>query len=240
MQRRDFLKGCIAAGIGLSFNARAKPAVATIEVYKSASCGCCTEWVKHLQANGFRVNARNVPNPSDYREKYGIPQSLGSCHTGVVEGYALEGHVPAREVKRLLAERPKAKGLTVPGMPVGSPGMEVEGMGSDAFDVLLVRADGGHEVFARYEGKDAPSGKAAASGAQPSMTEGQVKKVDRKAGTITIRHGRIANLDMPPMTMEFQVKDKAMLRQVKAGDKISFMADKVGEDFAVVSIDVNR
>jgi hypothetical protein len=237
MQRRHFLKGFFAAGIGLSFNVYAKPVVATIEVYKSASCGCCTEWVKHLQDNGFTVNARNVPNPSDYREKHGIPQALGSCHTGVVQGYALEGHVPAREVKRLLAERPTAKGLTVPGMPVGSPGMEVDGMGSDAFDVLLVRADGSHVVFARYEGKQASSNKTVASDA---LTEGQVTKVDRKAGTITIRHGRIANLDMPPMTMEFQAKDAAVLKQVKAGDKIRFVADKAGEDFAVVRIDVIR
>jgi hypothetical protein len=152
MQRRVFLKGFCAAGIGLSFNAHATPAAATIEVYKSESCGCCIEWVKHLQAHGFKVNARNVPNPSDYREKYGIPQSLGSCHTGIVQGYALEGHVPAREVKRLLAERPKARGLTVPGMPAGSPGMEANGGRSDAFDVLLVRADGSRAVFARYEG----------------------------------------------------------------------------------------
>jgi Cu/Ag efflux protein CusF len=239
MQRRHFLRGFFAAGLGLSFGVQAKPAATAIEVYKSASCGCCIGWVKHLQDNGFTVNARNVPNPSEYREKHGIPQALGSCHTGVVEGYALEGHVPAREVKRLLAERPKAKGLAVPGMPVGSPGMEVDGERSDAYEVLLINADGSHSVFARYDGKDASSGKTA-SGPSPEMTDGVVTKIDRKAGTITIRHGRIANLGMPPMTMEFQAKDTAMLGQVKAGDKVRFIADKAGEEIAVVRLDVAR
>ena len=122
-----------------------------IEVYKSATCGCCTEWVKHLQDNGFTVKAHDVANPSDYREKFGIPQELGSCHTGMVNGYAIEGHVPAREIRRLLAERPKARGLAVPAMPMGSPGME--GHRNDPYDVLLVQANGRRKVYQHYTGK---------------------------------------------------------------------------------------
>jgi hypothetical protein len=233
MHRRKFLHAALAAGLGAALNVHAKSAGPVIEVYKSASCGCCTGWVEHLQANGFTVKATNVPNPGEYREKFGIPQSLGSCHTGRVQGYALEGHVPAREVKRLLAERPKATGLAVPGMPLGSPGMEVEGERSDAYDVVLVKSDRSHSVFSHYDGKEAPAGKPATTDGASGLTDGEVRKVDRKAGTITIKHGRIVTLDMPPMTMAFHAKDKAMLRQVKAGDKIRFAAGKTGEEFFV-------
>lgn len=90
----------------------------------------------------------NVSNPETYRARYGIPDALGSCHTAVIDDYAIEGHVPAREIKRLLAERPKARGLAVAGMPGGSPGME--GNRSVPYDVLLVQSDGSHRVFARY------------------------------------------------------------------------------------------
>jgi hypothetical protein len=125
-------------------------AAPVIDVYKSEYCGCCHEWVKHLEANGFKVKAQNVANPSDYREKFGIPNDLGSCHTGYVNGYALEGHVPAAEIERLLAEKPKAKGLAVPAMPVGSPGME--GPRKDPYDVLLVRENGSYTTYKHYNG----------------------------------------------------------------------------------------
>ena len=120
-----------------------------IEVYKTASCGCCKEWVRHLEANGFTVKARDVANPSDYREKFGIPAQYGSCHTGHVNGYAIEGHVPAADIKRLLSERPKARGLAVPAMPMGSPGME--GPRKDPYEVLLVKDGGKATVFGRYQ-----------------------------------------------------------------------------------------
>lgn len=236
MKRRSFLQVVAAVGFGLTMNAYA--ALPVVEVYKSASCGCCTGWVEHLQANGFTVKAQNVPNPSDYREKFGIPQALGSCHTGRVAGYALEGHVPAREVKRLLAERPKAKGLTVPGMPVGSPGMEVEGQGSDAYDVLLVKADGSHSVYSHYDAKAATDAKSQAGGAKDNLADGEVRKVDKGAGKITIKHGPIANLDMPGMTMVFRANDPAILGHVKSGDKIRFAADKVSGAYTVTEIDV--
>ena len=142
--RRTFLALPLAL-YGASVLAQAKP---EIEVYKSASCGCCGEWVKHLRANGFVVRAHDVAEPSLYREKFGVPERLGACHTATTGGYAIEGHVPAREIKRLLAERPKAKGLAVPAMPMGSPGME--GPRRDPYDVLLFDARGESRVFASY------------------------------------------------------------------------------------------
>ena len=95
------------------------------------------------------MNTVSVQDPAVYRRRFGIPEALGSCHTATVEGYTLEGHVPARELKRLLAERPAARGLAVPGMPAGSPGMETGGK-KDPFEVLLVLPDGKHSVYARY------------------------------------------------------------------------------------------
>jgi len=126
----------------------AMAAAPVIEVFKSESCGCCAAWVDHLKANGFTPKVSNVANPSDYRERGGIPNELGSCHTAMVQGYAIEGHVPASDIKRLLAEKPKAKGLAVPAMPLGSPGME--GPRKDPFDVLLVQANGKTKVFKHY------------------------------------------------------------------------------------------
>lgn len=146
MQRRTLLRGALGAlllQIGV-----AQAAQPVIEVYKSATCGCCKFWVDHLRANGFTVKAHDVSNPSDYREKFGVPNELGSCHTAMVGGYAIEGHVPAQEIKRLLAERPKAKGLAVPGMPLGSPGME--GPRKDPYDVMLIHPDGRHKVYHHY------------------------------------------------------------------------------------------
>lgn len=146
MHKRLLLQAVLTGALGVPLVASAVAPV--IEVYKSESCGCCTEWVKHLQRNGFTVKAQNVANPSDYREKFGMPQGLGSCHTGMVAGYALEGHVPAADIKRLLVEKPKARGLAVPSMPMGSPGME--GRRKDPFDVLLVQANGRYSVYRHY------------------------------------------------------------------------------------------
>jgi hypothetical protein len=103
----------------------------------------------HLRAHGFRVKPVQTRNAEAVRRRYGIPDSLASCHTGIVAGYALEGHVPAREIRRLLAERPAAAGLAVPGMPLGSPGMEQDGR-REAYEVLLLRRDRPPVVYARY------------------------------------------------------------------------------------------
>lgn len=124
-------------------------AAKTMTVYKSPTCGCCNAWIKHVQAAGYRVKAVDVDDVTPYKEKFGVPLELASCHTGVVEGYAVEGHVPADLIDKLLREKPKgAKALIVPGMPVGSPGMEV-GNRKDAYNVILVDNKGKRSVYAR-------------------------------------------------------------------------------------------
>ena len=147
MKRRDFL-GLLAASALPSLAVAAN--APTITVYKTPTCGCCHDWVAHLQKNGFEVVAHDVPDTSPYRKKFGVPNELASCHTGVIDGYALEGHVPAADIKRLLAEKPKARGLSVPGMVVGSPGMETEGTRRDPFDVVLFDDGGGRKVYKHY------------------------------------------------------------------------------------------
>ena len=147
MIRQIVSRTALAASLCIPLAALA--AAPVIDVFKSEFCGCCTGWVEHLKANGFTTRVKNVDNPSDYRERGGIPDHLGSCHTGMVNGYAIEGHVPASEIKRLLAEKPKARGLAVPAMPLGSPGME--GPRKDPYDVLLVHADGHTSVYKHYD-----------------------------------------------------------------------------------------
>jgi hypothetical protein len=151
--RRNF----ILAG---AFSAFALPALATtssknplIEVWKTPTCGCCKEWVSHLESAGFKTVVHDVEDTSAIRAKKGIPLSLASCHTGEVAGYALEGHVPASEIKRLLSERPNAVGLAVAGMPMGSPGMEGPpgaAQPQPRFDVLLVLKQGMPTVYRAY------------------------------------------------------------------------------------------
>ena len=139
----------VAAVVLLMACAVEKP---TIEVWKSASCGCCIEWVRHLQNNGFRVRTHDVDDPALHRAKHGIPEHLGSCHTAAIAGYALEGHVPPSEIRRLLSERPAAIGLAVPAMPIGSPGMdgpEYRGR-KDPYDVLLVVRGFEPRIFQSY------------------------------------------------------------------------------------------
>jgi hypothetical protein len=147
MIRKILTRAALAASMCIPVAAMA--AAPVIDVFKSEYCGCCEAWVKHLEANGFKTRVVNVANPSDYRTRGGIPDALGSCHTGMVNGYAIEGHVPASEIKRLLAEKPKAKGLAVPAMPLGSPGME--GPRKDPYDVLLVQAGGRTSVYKHYQ-----------------------------------------------------------------------------------------
>lgn len=122
---------------------------ADMTVTKSPWCGCCSAWIEHMRQAGFEVTVLEEEDLTAIKEKMGVEPKLQSCHTGEVEGYVIEGHVPATDVLRLLTERPKARGLTVPGMPVGSPGMEM-GDRKDAYDVLLIKEDGSTEVFARH------------------------------------------------------------------------------------------
>ena len=147
MKRRGLVRGALAVVVLAAANG-ASAAGPSIEVWKSPSCGCCAEWVKHLQANGFAVKVNDTGN-SAARARLGMPAKLGSCHTALVGGYALEGHVPAADIQRLLAQKPNALGVAVPGMPVGSPGMEI-GNDRDPYDVLLVARDGSTTVFNTY------------------------------------------------------------------------------------------
>ena len=134
--------------------APATPAQPPVAVWKDPSCGCCKDWIAHLEGAGFKVRVSDTGNNA-MRARLGIDPKLGSCHTALVGGYALEGHVPAREIKRLLAEKPQAVGLVVPGMPVGSPGMDGPAYGDrrDSYDVLLLAKDGTTKVYQHYEGK---------------------------------------------------------------------------------------
>ena len=145
MNRKHFLQTLAVAPL-LAF--KAKAAAPHVDVFKDPSCGCCGNWVAHLRKNGFEVSVQEVPDTAVYRRKYGVPPTLASCHTAVVNGYSIEGHVPAGDIQRLLREMPKAKGLAVPGMPVGSPGME--GPRVDPYAVILFQADGTTSVYQRH------------------------------------------------------------------------------------------
>lgn len=125
-----------------------------ITVWKTPACGCCHEWVAHLRQSGFEVLTHDVPDTTPVRDKLGLPQQYSSCHTASLGAYVVEGHVPAQELRRLLREKPKARGLAVPGMPVGSPGMEM-GHARDAYDVLLVLPDGKARVYQSYAARRA-------------------------------------------------------------------------------------
>lgn len=131
----NLLAGSIIAVSLLSVASQAA-ATATVDVYKSPTCKCCAKWVDHMREHGFTVKIHDVGN-KEIRKKSGISESLGSCHTALVNGYAIEGHVPAPDILRLLKEKPKAVGLAVPDMPHGTPGME--GARSDPYNVLLIK-----------------------------------------------------------------------------------------------------
>ena len=149
MKRRLLLAAAAAALPG----AAPPPAARQLRVWRDPGCGCCGGWVEHMRAAGFRVEEQLVASPAPARRMLGIPADLLSCHAAAVGGYALEGHVPASAVERLLAERPAGiRGLAVPGMPLGSPGMEVPGQAEDAYDVVAFADGAAHRVFMRFRG----------------------------------------------------------------------------------------
>ena len=124
-------------------------AASTIEVVKSPFCGCCTHWIEYLRHEGFEVNVVDAEDVTPTARRLGVPDALRSCHTASVDGYAIEGHVPAADIRRLLAERPDAAGLAVPGMPIGSPGME-QGDRREPYQTILFGRDGRRTVFAQH------------------------------------------------------------------------------------------
>lgn len=206
-----------------------------VDVWKDPNCGCCQLWVEHLQAEGFAVKVHDVGNTAA-RKRLGMPEALGSCHTARVAGYVIEGHVPAADIRRLLHEKPQALGLSVPGMPIGSPGMdgpEYKGR-KDPYAVLLVQRDGSTRTFSRYAGdrpmamrqdsKHQDSLRRVSDGAALPWAQAEVRRVDKAARKIALRHGEIKNLDMPPMSMVFQVRDAALLEGLQAGQKVRFTA----------------
>ncbi|NQV56430.1 MAG: DUF411 domain-containing protein [Rhodospirillales bacterium] len=137
-----------AGGGGWAWMSSTSSKAADIEVYKSPTCGCCSGWIAHMRRNGFTVKAKNVEDLDAIKRMAGVDDDLESCHTAFVSGYAIEGHVPADSVKRLLSEKPAVRGLAVPGMPGGSPGME--GADREKFDVLIFKSDGSRKIYRRY------------------------------------------------------------------------------------------
>ena len=135
----------VATAATPTLTSSAKP---TVTVYKDPGCGCCKNWIEHLKKHGYRVDAKDTPDMMQIKSTLGVPGDLRSCHTAVVEGYLIEGHVPATDIDRLLTDKPRVKGLAVPGMPMGSPGME--GPTSQHYQVIAFDKSGKSRVFASH------------------------------------------------------------------------------------------
>lgn len=146
MKRRSLL---LAIGAAPALHPALSHAAAPIHVFKNPDCGCCNAWINHLKAAGFVVQVTDTADTSSVRKRFGMPERLAGCHTATLEGYVVEGHVPAADIKRFLVMKPQAIGIAVFGMPVGSPGMEY-GDRRDPYQVLLVDRNGRERVFASY------------------------------------------------------------------------------------------
>lgn len=155
MQRRTLLTTAAALAAATTLPALAQaPSAGTLpvmQVWKDPNCGCCNDWVEYLRRDGFRVQTFDTGNTA-MRQRLGLPVKYGSCHTALIGGYVIEGHVNASEIRRILTEKPEAIGLAVPGMPVGSPGMDGPEYGGrrDPYDVLLVLRNGGSRAYQSY------------------------------------------------------------------------------------------
>lgn len=146
--------GALCAGLAAqAAKSPARPAAAKpvmMAVYKTPTCGCCAKWVEHMKQNGFTVHVTDMNDLSSVKTRHGVPAKAQSCHTAVVNGYVVEGHVPAADVKRMLKERPAIAGLALPGMPSGSPGMEQPGIQSPGYEVLSFNKAGATRVFSKH------------------------------------------------------------------------------------------
>jgi hypothetical protein len=155
ISRRMFVGQAAGFGVALAGGKELWAAMAgsaadpTMTIYMSPTCGCCAKWVDHVKAAGFKTVVQEDQDMDTVKESLGVPRDMRSCHTAQVDKYLIEGHVPAEDVKKLLAQRPKAAGLAAPGMPASSPGMAVAGEPHEPYDVLLFQSDGKSEVFAR-------------------------------------------------------------------------------------------
>lgn len=149
--RRGFLIGVATAAVLGSGTVVSAAATPNVTVYHDPNCGCCGGWVAHMRSAGFQVNVIDTDDLAAIKTKFRIPSDLASCHTAEVGGYVIEGHIPARAIQRLLAEKPTAVGLAVPGMPTGSPGMDAPGVANETYDVMLF-GPWGERSYARFEG----------------------------------------------------------------------------------------
>jgi len=261
MQRRTLLRSAtalsgLAATTLLALSAplalaQARRPLPVMEVWKDPQCGCCDDWITYLEKNGFSVRAFDTGNIA-VRQRLGMPEKYGSCHTALIGGYVVEGHVPAADIQRLLRERPAALGLSVPGMPIGSPGMDGPLFGGrrDPFHVLLVGRDGSSRIWASYHQPPAgaPAAQPAADGADAAgaatatdrdgrpWVEAEVRRVDRSNRRVSLRHGPIPNLEMGGMTMVFQLSDPALLEQLQQGQRIRFSAALIQGEYTVMQI----
>ncbi|MBA4252877.1 MAG: hypothetical protein C0441_02855 [Comamonadaceae bacterium] len=261
MQRRTLLRSAtalsgLAATTLLALSAplalaQARRPLPVMEVWKDPHCGCCDDWITYLEKNGFSVRAFDTGNIA-VRQRLGMPEKYGSCHTALIGGYVVEGHVPAADIQRLLRERPAALGLSVPGMPIGSPGMDGPLFGGrrDPFHVLLVGRDGSSRIWASHnqpaagaaatqpaaDGADAAGAGAATDRDGRPWVEAEVRRVDRSNRRVSLRHGPIPNLDMGGMTMVFQLSDPALLEQVQPGQRIRFSAALIQGEYTVMQI----
>jgi hypothetical protein len=154
MSRRSFVGHAAGFGLALAggrslWAAVSRSADPTMTIYMSPTCGCCAKWVDHVKAAGFKTVVHEEEGMDTVKESLGVPRGMRSCHTAQVDKYLIEGHVPAEDIRKLLARKPKAAGLAAPGMPASSPGMAVPGEPREPYDVLLFQRDGTSEVFAR-------------------------------------------------------------------------------------------
>lgn len=145
-----FAIGALTLGVLARRSIAAPRRIIPIKIYKDPYCGCCTAWATRLSEAGFEVAIEQRQDMAAIKARYGVPDDLTSCHTGAIDGYAIEGHVPADDIKRLLKERPKAAGIAVPGMPVNSPGMEVPGEANERYTVWLFQKDGKRTAFVEH------------------------------------------------------------------------------------------
>src|SRR3954447_2577130 len=150
LSRRGFVAGVAGLFIAGRRTVWAAAAPTVITVYKSRSCGCCAKWVDHLTSEGFKPQVHDEEDMDQLKDQLGVPQPLRSCHTALVAGYLIEGHVPAGDIRKLLSDRPKAAGLAVPGMPAGTPGMAESDSAIGGFEVLAFQSDGSTRSFARH------------------------------------------------------------------------------------------
>jgi len=140
---------CAVIALGYALSPTPQDSLPEMIVYKSATCGCCVKWVEHMEESGFRVESRNMRDMRTLKDQLGVPRTVHSCHTAVIDGYVIEGHVPAVHVTRLLEEKPDILGIAVPGMPIGSPGME--GPNPEPYDVVTFNAIDTMGIYAHIE-----------------------------------------------------------------------------------------